>query len=42
MTEPTEPAADPTDADPVPPPPIEQNPSATGLVVDDDEGQQDD
>jgi hypothetical protein len=28
---------DPTTADPVPAPPIEQNPSTTGVVVDEDE-----
>ena len=28
---------DPTDADPVTPPPIEVAPSTTGLVVDEDE-----
>ena len=28
---------DPRDADPVTPPPIEDNPSATGLLADEDE-----
>jgi hypothetical protein len=41
MPEPTDPAEDPTNAQPVPPPPIEENPSATGLVVDEDEQQDD-
>ncbi len=36
MTDPNEPA-DPTDADPVTPPPIEEGPSTTGVVVDEEE-----
>ena len=28
---------DPKDADPVTPPPIDENPSATGLLADEDE-----
>jgi hypothetical protein len=36
-SEPTEPTEDPTQADPVPAPPIDENPSATGLVIDEDE-----
>ena len=37
MPELTEPDEDPTDADPVPTPPIDENPSATGSVFDEDE-----
>jgi hypothetical protein len=37
MPEPTDLAEDPSDADPVPAPPIDENPSATGLVADEDE-----